>query len=158
MAASLAAVVLCRVLQGWPAADSSLPARECCSTLSPEKQGAAMTMFGMAALLAPMVGPTLGGWLVDNYGWRWIFYINSLWVFSPFSPATPCSRPRLPQQQRAELQRKPLNFDGIGLGLLALTMVSWEVMLSKGQEWDWLGDPFWRVQTLRSCSCWRPAA
>ena len=52
------------------------------------------------------------------------------------------------KKQRAELLRRPLNFDYIGLGLLALTMSSWEIMLSKGQEWDWLGDPFWRVQTL----------
>ena len=42
----------------------------------PEKQGAAMTLFGVAALLAPVVGPTLGGYITDNYGWRWIFYIN----------------------------------------------------------------------------------
>ncbi len=52
------------------------------------------------------------------------------------------------RQERAELKKRPLNFDGIGLGLLALVIASWEVMLSKGQEWDWLGDPFWRVQTL----------
>ena len=51
-------------------------------------------------------------------------------------------------QERAELKKRPLNFDGIGLGLLALVMSSWEVMLYKGQEWDWLDDPFWRVQTL----------
>jgi DHA2 family multidrug resistance protein len=49
---------------------------------------------------------------------------------------------------RAELLRKPLNFDYIGLGLLSLSMASWEIMLSKGQEWDWMKDPFWRVQTL----------
>ncbi len=42
----------------------------------PEKQGAAMTLFGIAALLAPVVGPTLGGYITDNYGWRWIFYLN----------------------------------------------------------------------------------
>ena len=52
------------------------------------------------------------------------------------------------EQERAELKRRPLDFDGIGLGLLALAMASWEIVLSKGQEWDWLGDPFWRVQTL----------
>ena len=64
-------------------------------------------------------------------------------------PATPCwtTRPTS-KQRRAELKKRPLNFDGIGLGLLALVMASWEVVLSKGQEWDWLGDPFWRVQTL----------
>ncbi len=52
------------------------------------------------------------------------------------------------RQQRAELKKRPLNFDGIGLGLLALVIASWEVMLTKGEEWDWLGDSFWRVQTL----------
>ncbi len=52
------------------------------------------------------------------------------------------------KRERAELRRRPLNFDYIGLGLLTLIMSSWEVMLSKGQEWDWYNDPFWRVQTL----------
>ena len=50
--------------------------------------------------------------------------------------------------QRSELRKQPFRFDSIGLSLLVIVMVSWEVMLSKGQEWDWLGDPFWRVQTL----------
>ncbi len=52
------------------------------------------------------------------------------------------------KQERAALRKRPLNFDYIGLGLLALIMSSWEIMLSKGQEWDWYNDPFWRVQTL----------
>src|SRR5262249_11269453 len=52
------------------------------------------------------------------------------------------------KKERAELRRQPLRFDYMGLGLLALVMSSWEVLLSKGQEWDWLGDPFWRVQGL----------
>jgi DHA2 family multidrug resistance protein len=50
--------------------------------------------------------------------------------------------------ERMELRRQPFHFDSIGLSLLIIVMVCWEVMLSKGQEWDWLGDPFWRVQTL----------
>jgi DHA2 family multidrug resistance protein len=51
-------------------------------------------------------------------------------------------------KQRMELKKQPLRFDSLGLSLLVIVMVSWEVMLSKGQEWDWLSDPFWRVQTL----------
>jgi len=47
-----------------------------------------------------------------------------------------------------ELRKQPLRFDSLGLSLLVIVMVSWEVVLSKGQEWDWLSDPFWRVQTL----------
>ena len=56
--------------------------------------------------------------------------------------------PEYLKQERAELSRGPLNFDYIGLGLLVLVMSCWEIMLSKGQEWDWLGDPSGRVQTL----------
>jgi DHA2 family multidrug resistance protein len=56
--------------------------------------------------------------------------------------------PEYLKKERAELLRRPLNFDYAGLGLLALTLSCWEVLLSKGQEWDWLGDPFGRVQTL----------
>ena len=56
--------------------------------------------------------------------------------------------PNYLKQERAELKKRPLNFDGIGVGLLALVITCWEVMLYKGQEWDWLGDPFWRVQSL----------
>ncbi len=56
--------------------------------------------------------------------------------------------PEYLKEQRADLNRRPWHFDTLGLVLLAVTMVCWEVMLSKGQEWDWLGDPFWRVQTL----------
>ena len=51
-------------------------------------------------------------------------------------------------EERTELRRRPFHFDSIGLSLLIIVMVCWEVMLSKGQQWDWLGDPFWRVQTL----------
>jgi MFS transporter, DHA2 family, multidrug resistance protein len=54
-------------------------------------------------------------------------------------------------KERTELRTQPFRFDSIGLSLLVIVMVSWEVMLSKGQEWDWLGDPFWRVQTLATC-------
>src|SRR5208282_4229026 len=60
----------------------------------------------------------------------------------------PLEDPDYLRQERAELKKRPINFDSTGLGLLALVIASWEVMLSKGQEWDWLSDPFWRVQTL----------
>ena len=58
------------------------------------------------------------------------------------------SDPDYLKSERAKLRGRPLAFDTLGLCLLSLTMVSWEIMLSKGQEWDWLGDPFYRVQTL----------
>ena len=62
---------------------------------------------------------------------------------------THCSATRIYiTKEREELKKRPFHFDSIGLSLLIIVMVCWEVMLSKGQEWDWLGDPFWRVQTL----------
>ena len=114
-----------------------------------EKQGTAQTAFSIAALLAPVVGPTLGGYVTDNYGWRWVFYINvpvgllalvmcNALVFDP---------PYL-KAQSAEARRQNRAFDTLGLSLLAVTMTSWEVLVSKGQEWDWFGDPFLRVQGL----------
>src|ERR1700723_2971035 len=108
-----------------------------------------MTLFGLAALLAPVVGPTLGGWITDSYSWRWVFYINVPVGLLAFAGCYALLRdPDYLTRQRSELRRQPLRFDSLGFALLVIVMVSWEVMLSKGQEWDWLSDPFWRVQTL----------
>src|SRR5262249_56263723 len=74
----------------------------------PEKQGTAMTVFGMAALLAPVVGPTLGGYITDNYSWRWIFYLN---VPVGLLALLMCNRllvdPEYLQVQRATAPRQP---------------------------------------------------
>src|SRR5438874_1532380 len=77
MATSLEQLILFRVLQGL-AGGGLQPSSQgvLLDSFPPEKQGSAMTMFGVAALLAPIVGPTLGGWLCVNYDWRWIFLIN----------------------------------------------------------------------------------
>jgi DHA2 family multidrug resistance protein len=150
MATSLEQIILFRVIQGL-AGGGLQPSSQgvLLDSFPPEKQGTAQTMFGIAALLAPVVGPTLGGYLTVQYNWRWIFYINIPVGAVAFLMGYLLVRdPEYLQKERAELRRRPLNFDYIGLGLLALVMSSWEVMLSKGQEWDWLGDPFWRVQTL----------
>ena len=115
----------------------------------PEKQGTAQTLFGVAAVLGPIVGPTLGGWLCVNYDWRWIFLINvPIGLLSLVAAYAVVDDPEYLKRERAELRRRPLNFDSIGLGLLVLVMACWEVLLSKGQEWDWYNDPFGRVQTL----------
>src|SRR5438067_2065041 len=150
MATSLEQIILFRVLQGL-AGGGLQPSSQgvLLDAFPPEKQGAAQTMFGVAALLAPVVGPTLGGYLTVNYDWRWIFYINlPVGALALLVCYFVVDDPDYLKKERAELRRQPLNFDYIGLGLLALAMSCWEIMLSKGQEWDWLRDPFWRVQTL----------
>jgi MFS transporter, DHA2 family, multidrug resistance protein len=150
MATSLLQLILFRIIQGMAGGGLQPSSQAILLDAFPrEKQGAAQTMFGVAALVGPIVGPTLGGWLVVNYDWRWIFYINvPTGIVGFLACYALLDDPDYLKQERAELKKRPLNFDGIGLGLLALVMASWEVMLSKGQEWDWLGDPFWRIQAL----------
>src|SRR4029077_5830737 len=105
-----------------------------------EKQGVAMTLFGLAALIAPVVGPTLGGWITDNYSWRWVFYINvPVGLLASAACYAVVGDPEYLTTQRGEQRGRASGFDSIGLSLLVITMVSWEVMLSKGEEWDWLG-------------------
>jgi DHA2 family multidrug resistance protein len=150
MAGSLGQLILFRVIQGL-AGGGLQPSTQgvLLDAFPPEKQGVAMTLFGLAALLAPVIGPTLGGWLTDQYQWRWIFLINVPIGLLAFAGCYALLRdPDYLTRQRGELRSRPFHFDSIGLSLLIIVMVSWEVMLSKGQEWDWLGDPFWRVQTL----------
>jgi DHA2 family multidrug resistance protein len=150
LATSLGQIILFRVIQGL-AGGGLQPSSQgvLLDSFPPEKQGGAQTLFGLAALLAPIVGPTLGGWLVVNYDWRWIFLINiPVGLVALVAAYLLVEDPDYLKRERVELLRRPLNFDYIGLGLLALVMSSWEIMLSKGQEWDWLGDPFWRVQVL----------
>jgi DHA2 family multidrug resistance protein len=150
MAGSLGQLILFRVIQGLAGGGLQPSSQGVLLDAFPrETQGVAMTLFGFAALIAPVVGPTLGGWITDSYSWRWVFLIN---VPVGLLALTACyfllRDPDYLVAQRMELRKQPLHFDSIGLSLLVIVMVSWEVMLSKGQEWDWLGDPFWRVQTL----------
>jgi DHA2 family multidrug resistance protein len=150
MATSLGQLILFRVMQGL-AGGGLQPSSQgiLLDSFPPEKQGAAQTLFGVAALLAPVVGPTLGGYITDEYSWRWIFLINlPVGLIALVVCSILVRDPEYLQNQRSEAKKKPLNFDFIGLSLLALTMVSWEVVLSKGQEWDWFNDAFGRVQIL----------
>ena len=150
MAASLPHLILYRVIQGL-AAGGMQPSGQAIllDTIPSEKQGAAQSMFVIALLVGPIIGPMFSGWLIRNYDWRWIFYVNApaglVAFLACYALLEDTDHLR---QERAELKKRPLNFDGIGLGLLALVIVSWETMLGKGQEWDWLGDPFGRVQML----------
>src|SRR5512142_627183 len=150
LATSLEQLILFRVIQGR-AGGGLQPASQgiLLDGFPPEKQGTAMTVFGVAGLIAPVIGPTLGGYITVNYNWRWIFLINfPIGVLGCLMCHFAVDEPDYLKKEREELKKKPLNFDTIGLGLLALMMSSWEILLSKGQEWDWYNDPFWMAQTL----------
>lgn len=150
MATSLEQIILFRVLQGL-AGGGLQPCTQgvLLDSFPPEKQGSAMTVFGIAGLLAPILGPPLGGWITDNYSWRWIFYINiPIGAVAFLMCYRVLEDPAYLKQERAELLKRPFHFDAIGLSLLSVAMIAWEIGLTKGQEWDWLDDPTWRFQTL----------
>jgi MFS transporter, DHA2 family, multidrug resistance protein len=150
LAGSLGQLILFRVIQGLAGGGLQPGSQGILLDAFPrEKQGAAMTLFGFAVLIAPVIGPTLGGWITDSYNWRWCFLINvPVGLFALGGCYALLRDPDYLVAERTELRKQPFQFDSIGLSLLAVVIISWEVMLSKGQQWDWLGDPFWRVQTL----------
>src|SRR5215470_18390027 len=100
-------------------------------TYPPEEQGMAMAIFGMGVVLAPAMGPILGGWLTDNYGWPWVFYINipvsivGLVLVSTFVEDPPY------------LRRGITRVDWAGIGLLTLGLTGMQVVLERGQEHNW---------------------
>src|SRR5690242_1136451 len=119
MATSLNALIAFRVLQGL-AGGGLQPSSQgiLLDAFPPERQGAAQTVFGIAALLAPVVGPTLGGYITDNYGWRWIFYLNiPVGIFALAMCYSVVTDPPYLKVEQAKL-RKAHRFDTLGLSLL----------------------------------------
>ena len=150
MATSLNMLIFSRVLQGLAGGGLQPSSQGVLLDAFPkEKQGTAQTVFGIAALLAPVVGPTLGGYITDNYGWRWVFYVNvPVGLLALVMCHAVVFDPPYLKAQSAEARKQNRAFDTLGLSFLAVTMASWEILLSKGQEWDWFGDPFLRVQAV----------
>ncbi len=134
-ATSLGMILLARAVQGagggalQPLSQSIL-----LETFPPQKRGMAMAVFALGVVVAPVLGPTLGGWLTDTYSWRWAFYINiPVGAFAVFMISRYVEDP--PYIKSAH----PGKFDGIGLGLLAVWLGALQIILDKGQEDDWFG-------------------
>ncbi len=146
LAPSLGTLILFRVLQG--AGGGGLQPSEqaiLADTFPPARLGMAFAIYGMAVVLAPSIGPTLGGWITDNYSWRWIFYINvpigimSLFLTNHFVKDPEYLTEQLEQQRRSH--HRPY-IDYIGIGLIALGIGCLQVVLDKGQEDDWFASHF----------------
>ena len=118
-------------------------------TFPPKLRGMAMAVYGVAVVVAPIFGPVLGGYISDNYSWRWIFYINiPIGILSLILTSFVVQDPPGTDEQVRKSWKKGLKIDYIGLALVSLGLGSLEVLYAKGQEWDWFGDPFWRAQTF----------
>jgi DHA2 family multidrug resistance protein len=140
LAINMPMLIVARVLQGiggggmQPLAQSIL-----LESFPPRRHGTAMAVFGVGVVVAPVIGPTLGGWITDSYSWRWIFYINlpigvlALFMVNLFVEDPPYLRKAF----RGAI-------DYLGFGLMALWLGALQLLLDKGQEMDWFATPWIR--------------
>lgn len=144
IAPTLAALVIFRVLQGLAGGGLQPSVQAILADAFPgERRGMAMAVYTVAILCAPVLGPTLGGWITDNYSWRWIFYINiPVGIACAFFTRIVLHDPPQLVARRKELRSKPLQVDGVGLGLLSVGLASLEIVLDRGQELDWFGNKY----------------
>jgi DHA2 family multidrug resistance protein len=151
IAPSLGTLLFFRVLQGagggglQPMAQAILA-----DTFPPEQRGLAFALYGITAIMAPTIGPTLGGWITFNYSWRWIFFINIpvgvvTWVLVRRFVEDP---PYLSKVKAAGVK-----LDYIGIALLTLGIGSLQILLDKGQEDDWFGSRFITTLVVTATVC-----
>ena len=140
MAPSLPFLIIFRVIQGATGGGlQPLSQAIMLEAFPPESRGKAMAFWGLGIVVAPMLGPVMGGWITENYSWRWVFYINLpvgimaliMSYFFIFDPKY--------------ISRRSSRVDYLGIGLLALGIGSLQIMLDKGQEADWFGAGYIRV-------------
>jgi DHA2 family multidrug resistance protein len=146
MAWSLPTLILARIFQGIgggamvPIAQSIM-----LESFPPQKRGVAMAAFAQGVVVAPILGPVIGGWITDSYSWRWIFYINvPVGIFAALMAKWVVEDPPyIKRDKKAEI-------DFIGFGLLAVWLATMQIVLDKGQEADWFGADWVRWFTLIS--------
>jgi len=144
LAPSLGWLLVFRVIQG--AGGGGLAPSEqsiLADTFEPRKRGMAFAVYGLAVVFAPAIGPTLGGWITDNFSWRWIFYINvPVGILSLFLSYRMVHDSPAAKAQTAETWKHGLRIDYMGFGLVALGLGCLQVVLDKGQEDDWFSSRF----------------
>lgn len=143
-APTLAMLVMFRVLQGLAGGGLQPSVQAILADAFPGRErGMAMAVYTIAILCAPVLGPTLGGWITDNYSWRWIFYINiPVGLLCAFFTRMVLRDPPHLIAQRLARRGKPLQIDAMGLALVSLGLASLEIVLDRGQELDWFGSNF----------------
>jgi DHA2 family multidrug resistance protein len=150
-AANLGMLILFRAVQGagggglQPMAQAILA-----DTFPPQKRGLAFALYGITAVLAPTIGPTLGGWITFNYSWRWIFYINlPVGILAVLLVTRVVEDPPYLTLRRGAGVR----LDYIGVGFLAVGIGALQVLLDKGQEDDWFGSRFITTLAITAAVC-----
>jgi DHA2 family multidrug resistance protein len=143
LAPNLGFLVVARVLQGigggglTPVEQSMLV-----DTFPPEKRGIAFAAYGIVVIVGPILGPTVGGWITDNYSWNWVFFINiPVGILSLVLTTIFVDEPKAIREHRAELLRGGLRVDYLGFLFEALFLGGLEVTLDRGQREDWFSSP-----------------
>jgi DHA2 family multidrug resistance protein len=151
IAPTMAVLLISRVIQGigggglQPMAQAILA-----DTFPPEKRGLAFSVYGVTAVVAPSIGPTLGGWITDNYTWRWIFLMNlPVGILALFLAFTFVEDP--PFLKRTTLKQSKIDY--VGFGFLAIGIAFLQIVLDKGQEDDWFGSNFIVTLSIISVIC-----
>jgi DHA2 family multidrug resistance protein len=141
LAPTLGFLVLFRILQGIGGGGLA-PSEQAilADTFPPKMRGIAFAMYGMAVVVAPAIGPTLGGWITDNFAWNWIFYINvPVGLLSLYLTNRLVEDP--PYLKVESEKSREISVDWTGLGLITLGIGCLQVALDKGQELDWFASP-----------------
>jgi len=139
-APTLPILLICRVLQGAGGGGMQPMAQAIMAdSFEPQKRGQAFSIYGLVTVLAPSIGPTLGGWITDNFSWRWIFFINIPVGILAFILVTRLvDDPPWIKPDRSRLR----HMDYVGLGFLTIAMGGLQIMLDKGEENDWFSSGF----------------
>jgi len=139
-APSLLMLLIFRVVQGAGGGGMQPMAQAIMAdSFEPHKRGQAFALFGLVAVLAPSIGPTLGGWITDNFSWRWIFFINiPVGILAFVLVSRLVEDPPWIKADPSLLKK----MDYMGLGLLTVAMGGMQIMLDKGEEMDWFSSPF----------------
>jgi DHA2 family multidrug resistance protein len=144
IAPNLGFLLTCRVLQGIGGGGLA-PSEQAIltDTFPAEKRGMAFALYGVAVVVAPALGPALGGWITDTYSWRWIFFINiPVGILSLILTSILVEDSAEAKKEHEETTRGGIKVDFPGFVFIALGLGCLQVVLDKGQEDDWFGSPF----------------
>ncbi|MFK4509371.1 DHA2 family efflux MFS transporter permease subunit [Bradyrhizobium daqingense] len=138
---NLESLVLFRILQGLGGGGMATSEQAILAdSFPPHKRGQAFAVYGVAVVVAPVIGPTLGGWITDTYTWHWVFLINvPMGMLSLFLVGTLVKEPSGAEEERQKLLSKGLRVDYVGFVLVAIGLGSLEFVLDEGQRKDWFG-------------------
>lgn len=141
LAWNLQSLVLFRILQGLGGGGMATSEQAILAdSFPPQKRGQAFAIYGVAVVVAPVVGPTLGGWITDTYSWHWVFLINvPMGLLSLLLVGTLVKEPSSAEEERAELLSKGFRVDYVGFILIAVGLGALEFVLDEGQRNDWFG-------------------